>query len=160
MAETFRSGLETIEPIQRESAVSLGLSNRQTMQYVILPQAMSVSVPAFVANVIFFVEGDECVQCHQFDGFDVYSQRFNWSVLQNNRESVFARRLLPDHSASSVNSGQSVGKRGCAMPDLGLDVLLKRKQHDSSAARYVGSTANQSHFYCNQHAAWEFLLEH
>ncbi len=120
MAETFRSGLETIEPIQRESAVSLGLSNRQTMQYVILPQAMSVSVPAFVANVIFFVEGDECVQCHQFDGFDVYSQRFNWSVLQNNRESVFARRLLPDHSASSVNSGQSVGKRGCAMPDLGL----------------------------------------
>ena len=56
MAETFRSGLETIEPIQRESAVSLGLSNRQTMQYVILPQAMSVSVPAFVANVIFLLK--------------------------------------------------------------------------------------------------------
>ena len=51
MAEAFRSGLESIEPIQKESAISLGMNHRQTFQYVILPQAISVSVPAFVANV-------------------------------------------------------------------------------------------------------------
>lgn len=56
MAESFRSGLETIEPIQKESALSLGMTNRQTMQYVILPQAVSISVPAFVANVIFLLK--------------------------------------------------------------------------------------------------------
>lgn len=56
MAESFRSGLETIEPIQRESALCLGMTNRQTMQYVILPQAVSISVPAFVANVIFLLK--------------------------------------------------------------------------------------------------------
>lgn len=56
MAESFRSGLETIEPIQRESALSLGMTNRQTMQYAILPQAVSISVPAFVANVIFLLK--------------------------------------------------------------------------------------------------------
>lgn len=56
MAESFRSGLETIAPIQRESALSLGMTNRQTMQYVILPQAVSTSVPAFVANVIFLLK--------------------------------------------------------------------------------------------------------
>lgn len=56
MAESFRSGLETVEPIQRESALSLGMTNRQTMQYVILPQAVSISVPAFVANVIFLLK--------------------------------------------------------------------------------------------------------
>lgn len=56
MAESFRSGLETIEPIQRESALSLGMTNWQTMQYVILPQAVSISVPAFVANVIFLLK--------------------------------------------------------------------------------------------------------
>lgn len=56
MAESFRSGLETIEPIQRESALSLGMTNQQTMQYVILPQAVSISVPAFVANVIFLLK--------------------------------------------------------------------------------------------------------
>ena len=56
MAEAFRSGLEAIPDIQRESAYSLGLSRRQTMGYVILPQAASISVPPFMANVIFLLK--------------------------------------------------------------------------------------------------------
>ena len=56
MAEAFRSGLEAVEPIQTESAYSLGMNRAQTFRYVILPQAMSVSVPAFVANVIFLLK--------------------------------------------------------------------------------------------------------
>ena len=53
MAEAFRSGLESIEPIQTESAYSLGMDRMQTMRYVILPQA---SMPAFMANVIFLLK--------------------------------------------------------------------------------------------------------
>lgn len=56
MAESFRSGLEAIEPIQEESALSLGLTRIQTMRYVILPQAVALSVPSFVANVIFLLK--------------------------------------------------------------------------------------------------------
>ncbi len=56
MAEAFRSGIESVAPIQEESAYSLGLSRFQTMGYVILPQAFSVSVPAFMANVIFLLK--------------------------------------------------------------------------------------------------------
>lgn len=56
MAETFRSGLEAIEPIQEESALSLGLTPVQTMRHVILPQAVALSVPSFVANVIFLLK--------------------------------------------------------------------------------------------------------
>ena len=56
MAEAFRSGLESIEPIQTESAMSLGMDHAQTMRYIILPQAISISVPAFVANVIFLLK--------------------------------------------------------------------------------------------------------
>ena len=56
MAEAFRSGLESIEPIQTESAYSLGMDRLQTMRYVILPQAMSTSMPAFMANVIFLLK--------------------------------------------------------------------------------------------------------
>ena len=56
MSEAFRSGLESIEPIQTESAMSLGMDHAQTMRYIILPQAMSISVPAFVANVIFLLK--------------------------------------------------------------------------------------------------------
>ena len=49
MAEAFRSGLEAIEPIQTESRL-------QTLRYVILPQAVSTSMPAFMANVIFLLK--------------------------------------------------------------------------------------------------------
>lgn len=56
MAEAFRSGLESVDEIQWESAVSLGLSPSQTLGLVILPQALSTSVPALVANVIFLLK--------------------------------------------------------------------------------------------------------
>ena len=56
MAEAFRSGLESIADIQIESGLSIGLTHSQIMRYVVLPQAISVSVPAFAANVIFLIK--------------------------------------------------------------------------------------------------------
>lgn len=56
MAEAFRSGLETVAEVQTESALSLGMSRLQVMRYVVLPQAFSISVPAFMANVIFLLK--------------------------------------------------------------------------------------------------------
>jgi len=56
MAEAFRSGLESVAPIQTESALSLGMTNGQALRYVVLPQAVSVSVPPFMANIIFLLK--------------------------------------------------------------------------------------------------------
>ena len=56
MAETFRSGLEAVDRVHSESAFSLGLNRFQTFAYVILPQAVSTSIPPFVANVIFLLK--------------------------------------------------------------------------------------------------------
>ena len=56
MGECFRSGLEAIDKIQTESAYSLGMGRWQTFVYILLPQALSVSVPAFTANVIFLLK--------------------------------------------------------------------------------------------------------
>ena len=56
MAEAFRSGVEAIDTVQEESAYSLGLSRMQTVRYVIFPQAVSISTPAFIANVIFLLK--------------------------------------------------------------------------------------------------------
>ena len=56
MAEAFRSGLEAVAEIQSESALSLGMNRYQVMRYVVLPQAISTSVPAFMANVIFLLK--------------------------------------------------------------------------------------------------------
>lgn len=41
MAEAFRSGLETIEKGQVESALALGLTHPQAMRYVVFPQALA-----------------------------------------------------------------------------------------------------------------------
>ena len=56
MTETFRSGLDNIPKIQFESAESLGMSQIQSFRYVILPQAVSSSVPGLMANVIFLLK--------------------------------------------------------------------------------------------------------
>ena len=56
MCEAFRSGIETIDKIQEESALSLGLSHNQARFYILLPQAISISTPAFVANIIFLLK--------------------------------------------------------------------------------------------------------
>lgn len=56
MAESLRSGLESIEPSQIEAAASLGMGRRLTMAEVVFPQAMAVSVPGLCANVIFLIK--------------------------------------------------------------------------------------------------------
>ena len=56
MSEAFRSGIEAIDSVQRESALSLGMTDFQVMVHVILPQALSYSTPAFVANIIFLLK--------------------------------------------------------------------------------------------------------
>ncbi len=56
MAETFRSGLEAVEPIQMESALSLGMKPFQAIWHIIMPQAVTISVPGFVANIIFLLK--------------------------------------------------------------------------------------------------------
>ena len=45
MAEVFRGGIQSIPPGQVEAGRSLGLSRRQTMNSVVLPQAMRAIIP-------------------------------------------------------------------------------------------------------------------
>lgn len=56
MAEAIRSGLESIDSIQMQSALSLGLSRLEALRHVILPQAFTVALPALTANVVFLIK--------------------------------------------------------------------------------------------------------
>ncbi|WMC92380.1 amino acid ABC transporter permease [Kineothrix sp. MB12-C1] len=56
MAEAFRSGLENVEKIQTLSGLSLGFTKSQIFRHIVLPQAVSTSVPLFLANVIFLIK--------------------------------------------------------------------------------------------------------
>ncbi|PKU95957.1 polar amino acid ABC transporter permease [Bifidobacterium pseudolongum subsp. globosum] len=61
MSEAMRAGLEAVPKIQRENAYMLGLSSRQTMLHVVIPQAISTSIPGVVANVIFLIKESSVV---------------------------------------------------------------------------------------------------
>lgn len=66
MAEIMRAGIQSVDNGQIEGARSIGMSNIQTMRYIVLPQAIKNSFPSigneFVVNI-----KDSCVlNCIQF----------------------------------------------------------------------------------------------
>ncbi|MER5944446.1 amino acid ABC transporter permease [Streptomyces sp. NPDC001904] len=52
VAEVFRAGIESVHSSQRAAARSLGLSNRQTLRHVVLPQAVRRVVPPLLNDLV------------------------------------------------------------------------------------------------------------
>lgn len=52
VAEVFRAGIESIHPSQRAAARSLGLSHRQTLRFVVLPQAVRRVMPPLLNDFV------------------------------------------------------------------------------------------------------------
>ena len=52
VAEVFRAGIESVHPSQRAAARSIGLTNGQTMRFVVLPQAVRRVVPALLNDMV------------------------------------------------------------------------------------------------------------
>ena len=67
MAEAFRSGLEAIEPIQTESAYSLGMNRYQTMRYIIVPQAFKRVIPPLGNEFIALLKDSSLVSVIGFE---------------------------------------------------------------------------------------------
>ncbi|AKG37131.1 amino acid ABC transporter permease [Paenibacillus durus] len=55
-AEIFRAGIQSVDSGQREAALSLGMTRRQSMRFVVLPQAIKRMVPAFGNEFIVLVK--------------------------------------------------------------------------------------------------------
>jgi polar amino acid transport system permease protein len=51
-AEVFRAGIQSIERGQWESALAIGMSRRQAMNRIILPQAVTRMIPAFLERAV------------------------------------------------------------------------------------------------------------
>lgn len=56
MAEAFRSGFDSVEKIQMESARSLGMKTATAVRYVLLPQALTDALPGITANIVFLIK--------------------------------------------------------------------------------------------------------
>jgi polar amino acid transport system permease protein len=52
IAEVFRAGIESVHPSQRAAARSLGLTYRQTMRHVVLPQAIRRVAPPLLNDLV------------------------------------------------------------------------------------------------------------
>ncbi|MFI6206692.1 amino acid ABC transporter permease [Streptomyces sp. NPDC051041] len=52
VAEVFRAGIESVHPSQRAAARSLGLTHRQALRYVVLPQAVRRQVPPLLNDLV------------------------------------------------------------------------------------------------------------
>lgn len=52
IAEVFRAGIESVHPSQRAAARSLGLTYRQTMRHVVLPQAVRRVTPPLLNDLV------------------------------------------------------------------------------------------------------------
>lgn len=88
IAETVRSGIQTVPKGQTEAGLSAGLTYSQTMRYIVLPQAFKIVVPplgnqfinlvknssilAIVAGLDLMYQGD-LIASETFNTFDTYT---------------------------------------------------------------------------------------
>ena len=56
MAEIIRAGIQSIDPGQSEAARSLGLTRRQTLQSIVLPQAIKNILPAIANEFVTIIK--------------------------------------------------------------------------------------------------------
>ena len=56
LSEIIRAGIQSIDPGQSEAARSLGLTRRQTLQSIVLPQAMRTAFPPLSNSLISMVK--------------------------------------------------------------------------------------------------------
>ncbi len=66
MSEIFRAGLESVGRGQREAAVALGMTPMQTMQRVILPQALRFAIPPIGNDFIAMTKDSALVSATGF----------------------------------------------------------------------------------------------
>ena len=82
VAEVFRTGIESIHQSQRSAAASLGLSDADTMRFVILPQAIRKVVPA---NMNLFIALQKDVALLSFIGpVEIFRQAGVYKSLMAN----------------------------------------------------------------------------
>ena len=82
VAEVIRSGIESVHESQRAAAASLGLSERDIMRYVVLPQAIRRVVPA---NMNLFIALQKDVALLSFIGpVEIFRQAGVYKALLAN----------------------------------------------------------------------------
>jgi polar amino acid transport system permease protein len=86
MAEVYRAGIEAVPRGQTEAARSLGMSHRQSMRYIVVPQAVRTVIPPLLNDLIALMKDTSLVSVISLAeavqvSFDIQSKTFNSSAL-------------------------------------------------------------------------------
>ena len=120
LAEIVRAGIQSIETGQKEASESLGLSNTQTMRYIVLPQAFRRMIPplgnefiillkdtslvAFIGYQELFRQG-QLITAKNFRSFEIFITvaliYLSLTILSSQVFSLLERKLDPLHSAKT-----------------------------------------------------------
>ena len=93
VCEIFRSGLDSVDKGQAEAARSLGLDNKQTMRFVILPQAIKTILPTLGNEFIMMIKESSLVST--LGVFDVmYTQKIVTSITYKQFEPLIVIALI------------------------------------------------------------------
>ena len=93
VCEIFRSGLDSVDKGQAEAARSLGLDSKQTMRFVILPQAIKTILPTLGNEFIMMIKESSLVST--LGVFDVmYTQKIVTSITYKQFEPLIVIALI------------------------------------------------------------------
>lgn len=67
IAEVFRSGIQAVSKGQYEAALAQGMTKRQSMQFVILPQAIRIVIPSLLNQFIITLKDTSLVSVIGFE---------------------------------------------------------------------------------------------
>lgn len=93
VCEIFRAGLNAVDKGQSEAARSLGLNSKQTMRYIVLPQAIKTILPSLGNEFIMMIKESSLVST--LGVFDVmYTQKIVQSLTYQMFEPLIIIALI------------------------------------------------------------------
>lgn len=92
IAEVIRSGIEAVPRGQTEAALSQGFSQKETMQLIVLPQALRSILPPLTNQVVNLIKNTATVAV--ISGADIMFTAKNWAYDTGNYVPAFASAAL------------------------------------------------------------------
>lgn len=89
VCEVFRAGLNAVDIGQSEAARSLGLDGKQTMRYIVVPQAIKTILPSLVNEFIMMIKETSLVST-----LGIFDVMYVQKVIQGSTYKIFEPYII------------------------------------------------------------------
>lgn len=113
VAEVVRAGIQSVGKGQREAAVSIGLTQSQVLNLVILPQALRVIVPPLTSQMLNLTKKLLACCGHRIPGLCFRSRYHHQPDRPGDRRSGVDHDRLPDFQPLHIGLYELVQQKNC-----------------------------------------------